>query len=528
MVFAVCVSRAVLSVMSARAARRRTRKRGGFDGHHGTTPTGGTITIRDDSGSIIPNRPNIITSGGSKIATETTIIIGALLTIGTALFSSCGAIPDANALLHANPLYVVDSKFIGPEGPLTTRHARLIIARLKEHQKIPSDILERHLAFEQAISGVPLVLGNKVTLLKNGAATYDAMLAAIRSAHNSVNIEMFEFSSGPIGQMFGDALIERQMHGVQVNLIYDSFGSIGTPNSFFDHLRQNGIAVLQYRPLNPFKAKLTWSLTHRSHRKMLIIDGSVAFVGGINISEVYASGLGSNKSKTPPAYWRDTDVEIQGPAVAEFQQLFVGEWYYQKGPLLKGVNCYPSLPHQGDQIVRVLASLPQQFSLIYVDLISAIDNAETNIYVTDAYFVPDIQMVRAFERAARRGVDVRLLLPSQSDQIMIVSAEHSHYERLLKSGVKIYEWQGEMLHAKTATIDGVWSTVGSSNLDWWSIARDNELNVMVLSHSFGAEMEAMFRADTENSSQIGLAEWNHRGLVERIREMGGRIVAPLL
>src|SRR4029077_4447313 len=144
---------------------------------------------------------------------------------------------------------------IGPEGPLTTRHARLIIARLKEHQKIPSDILERHLAFEQAISGVPLVLGNKVTLLKNGAATYDAMLAAIRSAHNSVNIEMFEFSSGPIGQMFGDALIERQMHGVQVNLIYDSFGSIGTPNSFFDHLRQNGIAVLQYRPLNPFKAK---------------------------------------------------------------------------------------------------------------------------------------------------------------------------------------------------------------------------------------------------------------------------------
>jgi cardiolipin synthase A/B len=166
--------------------------------------------------------------------------------------------------------------------------------------------------------------------------------------------------------------------------------------------------------------------------------------------------------------------------------------------------------------------------LIYVDLISAIVNSETNVYITDAYFTPDRQMLHALENAARRGVDVRLLLPSQSDEPMIVSAERSHYRALLTSGVKIYEWQGEMLHAKTATIDGVWSTVGTSNLDWWSIARDNEVNAIILSHSFGDEMNRMFRSDMENSTQIDLAQWKHRGLCERVEETVARMVEPLL
>lgn len=440
----------------------------------------------------------------------------------------CGTLPDAHTLLHTKALYTERPSFAGTRGPLTEKEGEEILERLEAHQKTPTDLLERHLAFEQALSDVPLVIGNKVTLLKNATATYSAMLAAIRSANDSINIEMYIFSDGAIGQMFADALIERQRHGVKINLAFDSFGSLGY-ESFLDGLRQSGIAILEYRPVNPFAARFPWTWSHRNHRKMLIVDGRIAFTGGINISEVYASGLHSEQPKgAPPEYWRDTDIELEGPAVAEVQRLFINEWNYQKGPALGSRSYFSELTREGNSIVRVIGSVPQRFSLIYVTLLSAIVNSETNVYITDAYFAPDHQMLQALEHAALRGVDVRLLLPSQSDVALVVSAERSHYQALLESGVKIYEWQGNMLHAKTAMIDGVWSTVGTSNLDWWSIARDNEINAIVLSHSFGNQMNLMFKSDLENSSQIELNQWEHRGLLERLDETAAWIAEPLL
>jgi cardiolipin synthase A/B len=451
-----------------------------------------------------------------------------LLLAAIVLLSGCGTIPDVEALVHTNPLYFVNPSFVGAEGPVTERQARRIIARLEEHQTAPTDVLERHLAFEQALSNVPLVLGNKVTSLENGSPTYQTMLAAIHKATDSINIQMFIFSDGPVGQMFADALIERQCHGVQVNLIYDGLGSVSTPASFFERLQHNGIAVLEYRPLNPLEGALDWSPSHRNHRKMVVVDGRIAFTGGINISEVYGSGLHSSERKIPLAFWRDTDIELEGPVVAQFQRLFINQWNYQKGPKLSSRNYFPKLQRRGNQIVRVISSVPERFSLIYVTLISAVENSQTNIYLTDAYFAPDGQLLRALKTAARRGVDVRLLLPSQSDQMLIVSAQRSHYAGLLKAGVKIYEWKGEMLHAKTATVDGVWSTVGSSNLDWWSIARDNELNAVILSHSFGNEMEQMFKDDLRNSKQIQPSQWKDRGLRERFSETTAWLIEPLL
>jgi cardiolipin synthase len=172
--------------------------------------------------------------------------------------------------------------------------------------------------------------------------------------------------------------------------------------------------------------------------------------------------------------------------------------------------------------------VPERFSLIYVTWISAVASSQTNVYITDAYFAPDHQVLNALEHAARRGVDVRLLLPSQTDEPLILAAQHSHYADLLEAGVKIYEWQGQMLHAKTTTIDGVWSTVGTSNLDWWSIARDNELNAIILSHSFGDDMNLMFRNDIESAVQIEPDQWKNRGFLERVHETVARIIEPLL
>jgi cardiolipin synthase A/B len=455
--------------------------------------------------------------------------IRALLLVGAALLlSACGTITDAGTLLHEKVLYLTHPKFSGPQGSLTPKQAQSVIDRLEAHQQAPTKILDRDLVFEQAITNVPLTTGNHVTLLKNGAATYAAMLAAIRGATDNINMEMYIFSDGPIGRMFADALIERQRHGVQVNLSYDSLGSFGTSSAFLDRMQKSGIAVMEYRPVDPFAARLQWELGHRDHRKMLVVDGRVAFTGGINISEVYSSGPGSSNSQAPLAYWRDTDIEVHGPAVAEFQKLFIQQWNYQKGPLLQVRNYFPTLQRQGDQIVQVIGSVPERFSVIYITVISAIVNAETNIYITDAYFAPDHQMLHALEHAAQRGVDVRLLLPSKTDELMIVSAARSHYRALLKAGVKIYEWQGEMLHAKTATVDGVWSTVGTSNLDWWSIARNNELNAIMFSHSFADEMNQMFFTDLKNAKQITIEDWKHRGITERLKETGAGIIEPLL
>lgn len=443
------------------------------------------------------------------------------------LAAGCGTIPDVAAYLHANPVYLVDPQIVGPHGPLTARQAQHVIERLSEHQITATDILTRHLELEQALSDVPLVIGNQVTLLKNGDATYGAMLAAIHNARNSINMQMFTFSDGPVGQEFADALIERQQHGVQVNLIYDSLGSFSSSVRFFDRLRSCGIEVLQYRPLDPLVSGL-WSFGHRDHRKMLIVDGRVAFTGGINISEVYGSTPSVGPPTLPPQYWRDTDIKVSGPAVAEFQRLFIEEWQYQKGPPLSARDYFPKIGQQGGEIVRVIGSVPERFSGIYVTLISAINSAETNVYITDAYFAPDLQMIHALERAARRGVDVRLLLPSESDHQVLVSAERSHYAALLRAGVKIYEWRGAMLHAKSATVDGVWSTIGTSNLDWWSIARDNEINAIVLSHNFGGEMNTMFMDDLKESSQIDPELWHRRAVLERLDEDLARAIEPLL
>lgn len=446
------------------------------------------------------------------------------------LVTGCGTIPDTEQLAKMQALHLVHPRFVGPYGSLTREQGQRIIARIQSHQETPTDILGRHIGFEQAISDVPLRLGNRVTLLKNAAATYPAMLTAIHGAHDNINLEMYILSDGQIGQMIADALIERARHRVKVNLIYDSLGSLDTPASFFDKMRSNGIAIVAFHPLSPFQAE-HWSmtkLTHRDHRKLLIIDGRTAFTGGINISEVYASGIRSEATHTPPTYWRDTDIQVDGPAAAEFQKLFITDWYREGGIPLDRHRYFPQIPAQGRQIVRVIGSNPEQFPLIYVDLISAVANSETNVYITDAYFAPDYQMRRVLRNAARRGVDVRLLLPSQSDQPFIVSAQRAHYNGLLKAGVKIYEWGGKMLHAKTATIDGVWSTVGTSNLDWWSIARDNEVNAVVLAHSFGDEMNLMFKNDLEDSEQIEPTTWEQRSLLERLRERFAELIHPLL
>jgi len=411
-------------------------------------------------------------------------------------------------------------------GPLSPARSRAVLQEL-ERGADDTNIFDRHLALEQAVSDSPLLTGNRVRLLEDGPDTYRAMFTAILAASDHINMETYILEDDEVGRLFADALIDKQRQGVQVNLIYDSVGTLGTPAEFFQRLRDHGIRTLEFNPVNPATAKAGWDVNQRDHRKLLITDGQTVFLGGINISSVYSGGSSRGRSKAKPngeLPWRDTDLQIEGPVVAEFQKLFLETWTAQKGEPLAPRNYLPPLHPQGNEVVRAIGSSPNdEFSLIYVTLLSAINSAETEVWLTNAYFVPDPQLLEALKAAAARGVDVRIVVPGSTDSALVFHAGRSYYDELLQAGVKIFERRDALMHAKTAVIDGVWSTVGSTNLDWRSFLHNEEVNAVVLGTEFGDRMRAAFLRDLAQSEQIELEQWRQRSIGVRLKERLARV-----
>ena len=443
-----------------------------------------------------------------------------LAVVGAVLLVGCGSLTVPHRTQDTRPAVRVE----GTRGPLSVHQSESALAR--KNGRAETDIFDKHLAEVEEISESPLMAGNKVTLLLDGPATYKAMYAAIRDAKSNINMESYSIENDEVGRRFADALVEKQKKGVQVNLVYDSVGSASTPEEFFKPLVDAGGNVLEFNPLNPLLLRKKWEVG-RDHRKLLVVDGQVAFVGGVNISSVYSSG--SFRSKPPEKGakpWRDTHVRIEGPVVREFQKLFAATWLKQNGKPLDWASYHPPIDKKGNEIVRAIGGSPdQEHNAIYVTLLSAIDSAKTYVYVTNAYFVPDARLLAALRNAAQRNVDVRLLLPNETDSNLVFYASHSYYDELLSAGVKIYEREDAMLHAKTALIDGVWSTIGSSNLDWLSFAHNQEVNAIVLGQEFGDQMKAMFDRDIASSRLITLERWRQRPIVMRLKEFGARLLS---
>ncbi|CAJ0791683.1 Major cardiolipin synthase ClsA [Ralstonia psammae] len=446
--------------------------------------------------------------------------------------AGCTSLPDTQFLSERYATHA--ARFGSAWGPLSAKHSAAIVANLKRNAG-DTALLDKQIALEQDIGGGPLMVGNEVSLLQDGPATYRAMFAAMTAAKDHINLETYGIDDSEVGQQFADLLIAQQSRGVQVNLIYDSVGALHTTNAYFDRLRAAGVHVLEFNPVNPLTRFRPWALGHRDHRKLLIVDGRTAFLGGINISGVYSSGSsfrrrsGASDKADAVLGWRDTDVRISGPVVAEFQKLFMQTWSTQHGKPLDPRNYFPDLSPQGTEIVRAVGSTPNDaFSLIYLMLIAAISNSEKYVYLTNAYFVPDPQLVKALVEAAKRGVDVRLILPGHSDSASAFYAGRSHYEDLLVAGVKIYERRGALLHAKTAIVDGVWSCVGSSNLDWRSALDNDEINAVMLGQAFARQMEAAFAKDMATSDEIEQVSWKQRSLLLRMKEWTARLWGRLL
>jgi cardiolipin synthase A/B len=436
-----------------------------------------------------------------------------------ALGNGCATLPDVTTIVDETSATPSAPRILSSKGLLSQQKSQALMDRLKRSGG-PSDLLERHTAVVESITESPLTKGNRITLLTDGQETYAAMFRAIRQARDHVNMESYIIEDDETGRKFADLLLNKRAEGVAVRLIYDSMGSIGTPDTFFKRLRDGGVEVVPFNPLNPLNSGEKWSLTHRDHRKILIADGKLAIIGGVNISKVYSSRPGRRKQGgNAPIHWRDTDIQIEGPAVAELQKIFLDTWLKQKGSAPCGGNLFPELKETGGALVRVIGSTPGESNrLPFVVYVSALAFAERSIHLTNSYFVPDDQIVAALSDAARRGVDVKIILPGTTDSKLALYAQRHGYGELLKSGVRIYEHKTSLLHAKTAVIDGIWSTVGSTNLDYLSLLHNDEVNAVILDKEFAGEMEQMFARDLANCRPISQEEWQKRGVLPAVRD----------
>ena len=438
--------------------------------------------------------------------------------------ASCKALPDKSTM--AGPPEKAVPTVANHRGELKDGQAA---ALLKRRWARASPDLKQLAVLEEQATGVPLIAGNQVSLLFDGPATMRAMMEAARNAKHSINLETYIFDHDEIGMQFAEILMQKRRDGVTVNIIVDGVGTMATPKEFFERLRQAGINVLVFNPVNPTKRPGKWAVNNRDHRKIMIVDGRTAFTGGINISSTYAnstlfrSNQRPNKVNQEDVGWRDTHIKIEGPAVGALQWAFVDNWVHQDAGELPQIAYFPALQPVGDKVVRVLATTPDRDSEIYKSLVLAIGESKKSIHMTAAYFVPDRQIVDGLIAASKRGVDVQLVLPGVSDHDFIKYAGESFYHDLLEGGVRIFQLQVAVLHAKTTVIDGMWSSIGSANIDRRSFIHNYEVNVVVLDPAFGRDMEAAFREDLRHSKEIKLDEWKRRPWGDRLREMMSRL-----
>jgi cardiolipin synthase A/B len=440
-------------------------------------------------------------------------------------------------------------------------------------------------AIETAITRKPMQSGNSVHLLVDGPATHAAQLEAIRAAQHHVHLEVYILTDEKIGQQYADALAERARAGVKVRLMFDGVGSLGAGAKYREELRKQGVEIEEINSVNPLEEPRVWRVNRRSHRKLLVVDGKVAFTGGVNIMDEYAAsssgsssaegssgssgsssssdegsaagstdgkGVGGSRSRgsrgsgAPRLGWRDTHIRVEGPAVADFQREFLRNWEEGKGKIDPSSDYWPSSPARGNNLVRVIGTegadflglalgVPQKLvrqllgkrkrsSPIYASYISAIQEARRRIWITQAYFAPSDELVKVLGKAAERGVDVRIVVPARSDTKLLPLAARYYYDRMLEAGIKLYEYDPVMIHAKTAVVDGVWSTVGSSNLDFRSLIHNDEANAIIIGREFGREMEELFERDLAQSTQVTLEQWEDRPLFDRVKEAGAAAI----
>ncbi len=402
-----------------------------------------------------------------------------------------------------------------------------------------TDDLEHQIRLHDPVSNCPLIDGNRVTLLASGADAVRAIMQAIKAARDHIHMEYYTLDDVRLDGMslFG-LLEERARAGVEVAVIWDAVGSGKTPDRLFERLQQAGAHVLEYHSVNPLRRRFNLRLNDRDHRKLTVIDGHVGFLGGTNMSRVYETPESVGRGPDPDhAFWIDSAVRIEGPSVAEIQKLFFHTWHGQDGeraPLRGEAGAGGRVidacgKPEGTEILRVDGSAPAERRPLYNhSLRAALAGARHRVVLATGYFVPTNHEWRLLAKTARRGVAVDLLLPGYSDVQPAVHAARALYGRLLAAGVRIHEVRRGMLHAKVGTIDGVWTAIGSSNLDRRSVYYNNEIDAIVLGRSTAEAVEAMLRAEIGRAVPIRMRDWTGRSVREHVAEQAARVWKQLM
>ena len=367
-----------------------------------------------------------------------------------------------------------------------------------------SDLPIRLLA-EQAFSraaGAPVVCGNRIRLLKDAGENYPAWLEALGSAKKTIHFESYIIHEDEVGRQFAEVLVKKALQGVTVRVIYDWVGALGkTSRRFWRRLRDAGVQVRCFNPPR-IDSPLNWF--SRDHRKMIGVDGRIAFVTGLCVGRMW---LGFPKRKIPP--WRDTGIEVHGPAVADIERAFSDMWATSGDPLpADEVPDQDAIPPAGDIALRVIATVPNTAGLYRLDQLIAV-LARRSLWLTDAYFIGATPYIQALRSAARDGVDVRLLVPGSTDIPILRGLSRAGYQPLLGAGVRVFEWNGPMIHAKTAVADSHWARVGSTNLNISSWMGNYELDVAAEDEPFARRMEEMYLEDLAGATEILLTR-RHR------------------
>lgn len=382
---------------------------------------------------------------------------------------------------------------------------------------------ERIPKFLLRASSSPLSSNNKVEILKNGEHKFPKVLEAIAAATKSIHLEYYIIEEGAILDKLETLLIKKAKEGVKVRVIYDDFGSSSIRRNLPKKWREYGIEIFPFYKIKLFL--LANRLNYRNHRKIIVVDGKIGFIGGINWSDRY-----SNK-KNKELYWRDTHLRLEGPVVASLQAIFLADWNFCSAkPISPTADLFEGLKHKtGDKLVQIAAGGPDYaIPTILYSLLQAIYNAERYIYATTPYYIPDESLQNALCVMAKTGLDVRLLIPYQSDSNLVDAASRSYFGELLESGVKIFRYKKGFIHAKTLVIDDTLSVIGTANMDYRSFDLNFEVNALIHNMETAEELRLQFEKDLEDSEQIHLVTWIQRHRFKMLLEKIAGLLSPLL
>jgi cardiolipin synthase A/B len=381
-------------------------------------------------------------------------------------------------------------------------------------QSFPHEYAVADAQFKRSIGvmlGPPLLEGNRVDTLLNGDEIFPAMLAAIRGARKTIDFETYIYWSGNVGKQFADALAERSRAGVKVHLLVDWVGSQKMDKDLLDEMRKSGVEIEKYHPLAWYTLD---KLNNRTHRKLLVVDGRTGFTGGVGIADEW-SGHAQD-----PDHWRDTHYRIVGPAVAQMQAAFMDNWTKVTGTILNGPDYFPRIEPVGDDLAQLFHSSNDGGSdSTHLMYLLSIASAAKSIDLEMAYFVPDDLATEAILAAIRRGVRVRIILPGRhTDASLVRGASRALWGPILEAGGEIYEYQPTMFHCKVLVVDGLWTSVGSTNFDNRSFRLNDEANLNVYDRGFAERQVADFEHDLAKSRRVTLDEWRSRALTEKAWE----------